>query len=246
LLGQWTASDADGDALTYDVQFSSDGGQTWKTLALGWPNLTFPLDPADLPAGTNMFLKVVASDGINRSSAQSTNAFTVANHVPFVTIVTPATNASFIGSVPIVFEALAGDQDDGLLPGTNVTWTSSLDGWLGQGLVLGGNGAKLSAGKHWITVTAIDSAGATNSAAVPITISRYTAPIIENAKPFSEHTIQFLGVGDADAQHVLEVSTNLNDWVSHSTNAPANGLFEFYYDPAPGKPREFFRVRSQP
>ena len=32
---RWTASDADGDPLTYIVEYSRDGGGTWVNLATG-------------------------------------------------------------------------------------------------------------------------------------------------------------------------------------------------------------------
>ena len=40
----WTASDADGDPLTYIVDYSTDGGATWKALAVDWRTTSYPVD----------------------------------------------------------------------------------------------------------------------------------------------------------------------------------------------------------
>jgi len=42
LLARWNASDADGNPLTYQIQFSPDGGQNWQMLAVDWPPMNFP------------------------------------------------------------------------------------------------------------------------------------------------------------------------------------------------------------
>ncbi|MFM2294336.1 MAG: hypothetical protein RLZZ350_749, partial [Verrucomicrobiota bacterium] len=79
LMAHWNASDADGDSLTYQVQFSPDGGQNWQTLAFNWPTNEIPLSVDLLSPSTNALLKVVASDGINSAASQSAAPFTVLN-----------------------------------------------------------------------------------------------------------------------------------------------------------------------
>jgi hypothetical protein len=51
--------------------------------------------------------------------------------------------------------------------------------------------------------------------------------------------IQFTGFDDYP--YAVEVSSNLLDWVSVSTNYPTNGLFEFIEPAAAGKARRFYR-----
>lgn len=66
----WTGRDADGDALTYTVLFSGDGGQVWLPLRIDGdePSLALPGD--DLPNGPDARLRVVASDGFNTGAAE--------------------------------------------------------------------------------------------------------------------------------------------------------------------------------
>jgi Tol biopolymer transport system component len=73
----WTGGDADGDALTYSVLTSRDGGTTWLPVAAGLDGTshTFPVGPAT--TGGDLRVKVVASDGWNTVEALSPGAFTV-------------------------------------------------------------------------------------------------------------------------------------------------------------------------
>ena len=39
----WTAADPDGDALSYTLEYSTDNGTTWETLAINWNSESFTL-----------------------------------------------------------------------------------------------------------------------------------------------------------------------------------------------------------
>jgi len=62
----WKAEDADGDPLTFLVQYSPDGGMTWESVSLVPPG--FPLNVSfgagEYTAGANAKIRVLASDGI--------------------------------------------------------------------------------------------------------------------------------------------------------------------------------------
>jgi hypothetical protein len=65
---QWTGSDPDGDALTYSVLYSADGGNSFLPLA---PTLTaqqFDFDATRIDGGAQVYFRVLASDGINGAS----------------------------------------------------------------------------------------------------------------------------------------------------------------------------------
>lgn len=67
----WVASDADGDALTASVLYSSNGGAGgWSTLALWLDESAYAMDIARLEPGPNPTLKVVVSDGFDEAEAQ--------------------------------------------------------------------------------------------------------------------------------------------------------------------------------
>ena len=176
---QWIGGDADGDPLTYDVQYSADGGTTWKTLVSDHPSQTYSIPSAFLTATTNGLIKVTAKDGFWSTSDQSNAVFTVPNHAPFVSILSPTAGQAFAGSQQIVFEASARDIEDGALSGASLQWSSSIDGALGTGATLLKQASQLSPGNHTITVTATDSA--TGSAFATVNISVAAAPVATSA-----------------------------------------------------------------
>jgi hypothetical protein len=61
----WSASDGDGDPLTYAAMYSPDGGDTWYPLQVDSANPEFTIDTTELEAGTNVLFRVLASDGLN-------------------------------------------------------------------------------------------------------------------------------------------------------------------------------------
>lgn len=80
----WTASDADGDALSFLVQYSPDGGETWQPIALLPPgqSMQAQLVVDELPPGTNGLVRVNASDGINTGSDLSDCPFSLGSSSP--------------------------------------------------------------------------------------------------------------------------------------------------------------------
>lgn len=66
----WTGGDTDGDTLQYAVLYSPDNGQTWLPLAVDETGESFTLDTAALD-GAQVLVRVLASDGLNTTSATS-------------------------------------------------------------------------------------------------------------------------------------------------------------------------------
>jgi hypothetical protein len=91
----WTGTDADGNALTYDVSYSPDNGTTWQVLALETSATSLLLNTDLIPQGSSCKLNVSASDGFNTTIA--TVNFTVANGLKVMSTI-PAASAS---SVPV-------------------------------------------------------------------------------------------------------------------------------------------------
>lgn len=62
----WEAEDADGDPLTFLVQYSPDGGASWQSIGLRSSEDPFEISfgAGELPASTNAKIRVHASDGI--------------------------------------------------------------------------------------------------------------------------------------------------------------------------------------
>ncbi len=77
----WLAEDGDGDVLSYSVLYSADNKQTWFAVATDLTAATYCLDTSTLPGGTNAFVRILASDGINTGQGDA-GPFVVAGKEP--------------------------------------------------------------------------------------------------------------------------------------------------------------------
>ena len=66
----WTAMDADGDELTYSVFVSSDGGTNYLPAAIDLTDTGYSLDASAIEGGSQVFIRVAASDGWNTTQAE--------------------------------------------------------------------------------------------------------------------------------------------------------------------------------
>jgi hypothetical protein len=152
----WAASDADGDALTFNVDYSTDDGATWQKLAWGWPETTLEVDSARLPGAAQARIRVAANDGFLTTFAESA-AFTVADHPPVAIILNRNLNRYYVGGQTILLEGAGYDAEDGMV--SDLTWHSDREGVLGTGPTLALNVDDLVEGMHLIRLEARDSTG---------------------------------------------------------------------------------------
>lgn len=161
---RWTASDPDSDSLYYTVQYSPDGGVSWETLVVDWPETSFPTDFTFLAGSTQAVIRVIASDGFNDARDVSDMFFTTDN-TPTLQILSPQDGASFFGVQTVFLRASAFDIEDGPLGSSRFKWYSNLNGFLGTGDDINVRADRLLQGNHRLTVTVSDSVGnvATNT-----------------------------------------------------------------------------------
>ncbi len=165
----WEASDSDGDALTFSVLYSPDGGTTWNPIALGLDSKTLRLrSPAGLAGSDAGKFRVIASDGANMAQDDSDGVFSVPQNAPGAYIMGPADGATFEQGATVTLFGGAFDIEDRIVDAAGFHWRSSLDGALGDGVEVQTRG--LSVGKHRVTLAATDSAGATGEYGIDITI----------------------------------------------------------------------------
>jgi hypothetical protein len=250
----WNGSDSDGDTLTYTVQFSPDDGASWDTLAVDWPGPTLGINSSQLETTTEGLIRVIASDGFNTSSAQSSATFTIQPHAPIVTINTPMTGSLFIGDQQVFLDATATDMQDGPLTGTNVQWYSSRDGSLGAGAIVNFAASVLSEGYHTITATATDSDGLTNSAETSVLVLRYQPPqlniqvnpgVVEFGSYYPPYgTVSWPAYY---TNYVLQSSANLTSGWADFTNIPAEPIANLQsLNISATNTTAFFRLALQP
>lgn len=149
----WDASDLDGDPLTFKVFYSPDG-TNWLPIGSNINDTQLTIDASELPGSSTASVRVMVSDGGNTSSDESDASFTVASKGPQVTILSPDGNVNIGSGSSLLFNGSAYDLEDGSLGDSTLTWSSSLDGFLGTGSSIL---ATLSPGLHTITLTAVDS-----------------------------------------------------------------------------------------
>jgi len=156
VTAQWTASDADGDALSYILQYSDNNGATWETVDAYLNETSVVVDTLDLTGGQQARFRVFASDGIRTSIAVS-NPFTVPNEPPTAEIQEPSGARTLREGQGLALFGEGYDPDDGSLPSSQIKWSSNIAGQLGTGNSL--TVAGLAPGAHTITLTADDGVG---------------------------------------------------------------------------------------
>lgn len=102
----WTASDPDGDPLTYAVQYSPDGGSTWTTIISGIGTTSYLWITSSLPSGSNYLVKVIASDGELMAEDVSDGPFIIDNTPPQLQLVTPVNGSYLTDTVTISADAV--------------------------------------------------------------------------------------------------------------------------------------------
>jgi hypothetical protein len=162
----WLASDADGDALRVSIDFSPDGGTTWRVVGTGaGASGTISVPVASLGGTTNGLMRVIVNDGFNSGSATSA-AFSIAPQPPSAAISAP-TGQSVLEGERVLLRGIGFDPAAGTLAGNALSWRSSRDGALGTGDDLS---ALLSVGTHVITLTARNAASLSASATATVTV----------------------------------------------------------------------------
>jgi hypothetical protein len=164
---RWSASDADGDALTATVNYSVDGGRTWVTIYSG------PATPGrvSLPSrllghSSHAMARVDVNDGFHQTSATS-KIFTAVGAPPTVMLTAPAMHTRVTAGGNLNLAATAFDDYQRRLSGREIRWTAGRF-VIGTGETLTAD--NLPAGRYRLTATAIDSSGRKGSASVPIVV----------------------------------------------------------------------------
>lgn len=167
----WTAADADGDALTYTVQYRRAGNKPWQTLAVGLTSTSLSIDLSLMPGSTTARVRVLATDGLLTGEDTSNGVFTVAAKSPAVFITSPAEGDVVVFGQRILLSGDAVDAEDGPLVSDALWWESDVDGFLGGGGTLDLPASGLTPGAHTLTLYGQDSAATVGQASVTVTIA---------------------------------------------------------------------------
>ncbi len=132
----WSAGDPDGDALSFDVAYSRDGGANFQPVTLNLSGSSAQIDTASLGGSGTAILRVTASDGVNSAYADSA-PFTMANKPPQPLIFTPENNLHLHYGQLVNFSGMAMDAQDGTVADAGlIWWDANTDVQLGSGPLL--------------------------------------------------------------------------------------------------------------
>ncbi len=225
----WTASDPDGDDLSYTLLYSNDG-IGWATVALDLDQETFTVDLGSVPGGANCLFKVVATDGFNTVEAVS-DEFSVANQGPSVAVIAPGDGSTVAPGMDVRLHGYAYDMEDGEIDGASLSWESSLDGALGTGEYL--QLSSLSEGTHQITLTAKDSSASTGSDTISLSVVEDQVPPTISSVNLSQSTVSPGGnvtitavISDDVGVDPASVTVTVGDVVGYLSYAGDSGLYE--------------------
>ncbi|MFH1505585.1 MAG: PKD domain-containing protein [archaeon] len=114
-------------------------------------------------------------EGMSDSDSATFTVLSLSNQAPTVNILSPGNGAGFYDDDSITFVGEGNDPEDGVLTGTNLTWSSSIDGFIGYGESFT---TTLSEGTHIITLIGVDSDGASDSESITLYITKDTPDFI--------------------------------------------------------------------
>jgi len=169
----WAASDPDGDALTFSILYSRDGGATFQPVQMGVTGTSTEIDTAPLAGSADARFRVVADDGFNTGAADSP-AFVMAAKAPEVFIQSPADGTHIHYGQLINFSGVAFDAQDTFVADAGLVWQDAFGAVIGTGALVSSDALRV--GVNVITLTATNSAGESASASVTITVGDDLAP----------------------------------------------------------------------
>lgn len=177
----------DGEYITFTGMATDDEDGTLTGTSLVWTSnvsgdfLTgaSPAPINTLPTGRHV-ITLIATDSSGAVTYSDTVTIRVGNNDPVATILNPANYSVYESGETINFEGTGVDDEDGVLLGTSLVWTSNREGVIGTGTSLAI--ATLSAGQHTITLTVTDLDGATGTASITLKAQNAT-PVVTLSSP---------------------------------------------------------------
>ncbi len=163
----WTASDPDGDPLTFDIFYSRDNGQSFQPALMGATGNSTQLDTAQLGGSGTALLRVVASDGVNTAEANSA-PFVMSNKPPQPFILQPGENTHVHYGQLVNFNGMAFDVQDQTVADSGLQWKNAKGEKLGDGALL--SLENLPVGNNVITLQATNSVGAAATTTVTVVV----------------------------------------------------------------------------
>lgn len=172
---EWRGTDDDGDALTYSVFYSRDGGQSWQLLASELEASSLEIDTDRMAGSSNARFRVAASDGVNTGVSDMSDAVQIPNKPPVATIMDPRNGVRVPAGSLVVLLGTALDLEDGMLDDGALSWSRA-------GVSLG-TGSTIPVlldqpGTYTFELRATDADGATGVATTAVLVGSVDTPTV--------------------------------------------------------------------
>lgn len=220
------------EALDYQDGFISENSLEWKSSINGKLGSGYSLIVSNLSEGTHI-LTLNGTDNEGFSTEDQVGITINPQGYPTARIDSPRGGA-FAEGETVYFDGYSSDEEDGVLSGASIIWTSDLDGQIGTGSSF--NTANLSVGAHEITFTATDSANLSSNTSISIEIleGSPSASILSPAdktQAFFSYPVKFNGTGndpqDGDLTGTaLSWYSDIDGYIGGGTNFTTTELSE--------------------
>ncbi|MEA2470634.1 MAG: large repetitive protein, partial [Thermoleophilaceae bacterium] len=194
---RWSSGDADGNPREATVDYSSDGGKSFRRIFIGPDKHSARVPARYLSRSSNARVRVTVNDGFQATSATSAG-FRAPGAPPEVSILSPASGYHQPNDAALVLSGQAFDDSGKMLAGKQLSWRMG-HRVLGSGDSIAASG--LPSGRRQITLVARDHLGRTGR--------RSIAVVINGARPIFL-TLKAPGSVTSKARSLrLKVSTSL-------------------------------------
>jgi len=126
-------------------------------------------------------ITLTATDPGGASGTDVVSIEIVVNQPPAVTISVPADGSEVVEGLPVSLVGSAVDPESGAVPGSRLSWSSSLDGPIGTGAAVEADA--LSVGTHVVTLRATDDRGLAGTGSIELTILPNAPPTAAISAP---------------------------------------------------------------
>jgi hypothetical protein len=211
---------ASDDSLVVGVEFFANGNPIGSDATAPY-TVTGTLPPGQY----TITAKATDDAGLSTISTGSPITVAVPNQPPVITLSSPSDGAVFSGTAPITITASATDDAS----------VSKVEFFANDSLIGASSAAPyaistmLPAGTYSITARATDDTGLTSmSAAVQIEVEAPATPPEITAISVSSGVAIVNVTTSSGSVHVLEVTSDFQNWLPVATNAPSSGIVTFY------------------
>jgi hypothetical protein len=164
---RWKSGDADGEKLMADVDYSANGGKSYRRVLVGPDKGSAKLPARYFARAARARVRVTVNDSFNATSARSA-VFRSPGAPPVVAITSPARGMREPNDAPLVLSGQAFDDKGTMLTGKRLRWLAGRR-VLGTGRSISATG--LTPGRRTITLVARDHFGRTGRRSVKVAIT---------------------------------------------------------------------------